>query len=52
MTNLALFDGTASTEDALARLAGRSVSMVRPRLVGGGPGEAPRTLLPGDPGYY
>jgi 8-oxo-dGTP pyrophosphatase MutT (NUDIX family) len=47
--NLALFDGAASVEDALGRLAGREVVTIRPRavVVDG----VRRILMPGDPGY-
>ena len=50
--NLALFAGAASTAEALARIEGRSVAVIRPRLVAGPDGRPERTLLPGEPGYY
>jgi hypothetical protein len=48
--NLALFTEATSVADALQRLARRQVPMIRPRMVT----EAgqPRTLLPGDPGWW
>ncbi|MBI2157151.1 MAG: NUDIX domain-containing protein [Candidatus Rokubacteria bacterium] len=49
MTNLALFDGAASAAEALARLDGRPVSTIQPRVVMVD-GER-RIFLPGDPGY-
>lgn len=50
LTNLMLFDGAASTVEALRRLDGRRVSMVRPRLVTERGSQ--RAILPGEPGYY
>jgi 8-oxo-dGTP pyrophosphatase MutT (NUDIX family) len=50
--NLALFDGAPSVAEALARLEGRVVSAIRPRLSGKDAGDAERPLLPGDPGYH
>ncbi len=50
--NLALFEGAASVAAALARLDGRVVSAVRPRLVVDAPGGGRRSLMPGDPGYF
>ena len=52
MRNLRLFEGAASTLDALGRLAGRQITVIRPRLVSGLDGAPERTLLPGDPGYF
>lgn len=49
--NIALFEGAASVTEALGRLTDRSVTAIRPRLVGG-EGPAQRSLLPGDPGYH
>lgn len=49
--NLALFEGAASVDEALARLEGRLVSTVRPPLVADAQGAGQRPLLPGDPGY-
>lgn len=47
--NLMLFDGAASADEALARLRGRVVPEVRPRvLIEGG---KRRVVIPGDPGY-
>jgi 8-oxo-dGTP pyrophosphatase MutT (NUDIX family) len=48
--NLALFAEATSTADALRRLDGIRVAMIRPRLVTDG--GQPRTILPGEPGYY
>jgi 8-oxo-dGTP pyrophosphatase MutT (NUDIX family) len=50
MKNLALFDGAGSTAEALERLGGRRVAPIRPRMVTDD--GKPRTLLPGDPGYF
>lgn len=52
MRNLKLFDGAASTAEALRRLRGRPIEMIRPRLVAGPDGTPERTLLPGDRGYF
>ncbi|MBI2160711.1 MAG: NUDIX hydrolase [Candidatus Rokubacteria bacterium] len=50
MKNLALFDGAPTAAEALARLRGRRVQTIRPRVIGEG---ATRTvLMPGDPGYF
>jgi hypothetical protein len=49
MTNLALFDGAVSAAGALARLDGRPVSTIQPRVIMDG--DTRRVLLPGDPGY-
>lgn len=50
MKNLALFDGARTAAEALARLRGRRVQTIRPRVIGEG---ASRTvLMPGDPGYF
>ena len=48
--NLALFEGAPSTSEALARLSGRTVTMIRPRVIAA-EGER-RVLLPGDPGWW
>ncbi|MGH7276339.1 MAG: NUDIX hydrolase [Candidatus Rokuibacteriota bacterium] len=48
--NLSLFDGGAAVAGALARLHGRSVPTIMPRVIG--EGAARRVLLPGDPGYF
>lgn len=50
--NIALVEGAGSVKDALARLGERTVQTIRPRLVGEGEGQTPRSLLPGDPGYH
>jgi 8-oxo-dGTP pyrophosphatase MutT (NUDIX family) len=50
--NLAVFEGATSVTAALARLEGRVVSTVRPRLVVDAPGGGQRSLMPGDPGYF
>jgi 8-oxo-dGTP pyrophosphatase MutT (NUDIX family) len=49
--NLRLFDGAASVAAALARLAGRSIPTIRPRVITD-PDGARRALMPGDPGWY
>jgi len=50
MKNLALFDGAASSAEALERLRGREIVTMRPRgLVEDG---KRRVLLPGDPGWW
>ncbi|MBI4634876.1 MAG: hypothetical protein HY727_00870 [Candidatus Rokubacteria bacterium] len=48
--NLELLGGATSTAEALRALAGRPVSMIRPRLVV--EDGVPRALLPDDPGYF
>jgi 8-oxo-dGTP pyrophosphatase MutT (NUDIX family) len=48
--NLMLFEGAPSAAAALARLAGRSVETIRPRVLE--EGGRRRVLMPGDPGYY
>ena len=48
--NLMLFTDATSASDALARLRGRTVSTVAPRVVLGSDG-ARRILMPGDPEY-
>jgi 8-oxo-dGTP pyrophosphatase MutT (NUDIX family) len=48
--NLQVFEEAACTAEALARVGERPVTPIRPRLVTN-EGQ-PRTLLPGDPGYY
>jgi 8-oxo-dGTP pyrophosphatase MutT (NUDIX family) len=50
MRNLGVFDGAVSTAEVLGRLAGLRVASIRPRMIS--EQGAPRTLLPGDPGYY
>ena len=50
--NLALFAGAPTVGEALARLEGRVVSTVRPRLVVDAAGGDQRPLMPGDPGYH
>jgi 8-oxo-dGTP pyrophosphatase MutT (NUDIX family) len=50
--NLALFQGAASAAEALARVDGRPVSTIRPRLVADPRGGGQRSLMPGDPGYF
>jgi len=49
LKSLALFDGAATAAEALARLAGRAVRTIMPKVLGEGP--ARRVLLPGDEGY-
>jgi len=48
--NLMLFEGAPSVAVALARLAGRPVETIRPRVLDDS-GKR-RVLMPGDPGYY
>ena len=48
--NLMLFEGAASAADALARLRGREVVTIRPRVIVDEHGTR-RVLNPGDPGY-
>ena len=48
--NLMLFGEATSTSDALARLRGRKVTTITPRVVFGADG-ARRILMPGDPDY-
>lgn len=48
--NLMLFDGAASAADALARLRGREVVTIRPRVFFDAQGRR-HVLNPGDPGY-
>jgi 8-oxo-dGTP pyrophosphatase MutT (NUDIX family) len=48
--NLMLFDGAVSAADALARLRGREVVTIRPRVIIDETGTR-RVLNPGDPGY-
>jgi len=47
--NLELFEGAPAAVDALARLQGRQVRTILPRVIMDG--ERRRVLLPGDPGY-
>jgi hypothetical protein len=49
ITNLGLFDGAGCAAEALARLRGRPVRTIMPRVIG--EGASRRVLLPGDPGY-
>jgi len=49
MKNLELFDGAETAAEALARLRGRRVETIRPRVIG--EGATRQVLLPGDPGY-
>ena len=51
VANLKLFDGAASVADALARLTGRPIPTIRPRVVTD-PDGSRRALLPGDAGWY
>jgi 8-oxo-dGTP pyrophosphatase MutT (NUDIX family) len=51
VANLKLFDGARSVADAIARLAGRPVPTIRPRVITDPDGKQ-RALLPGDPGWY
>ena len=48
--NLMLFDGAASTAEALERLRGRTVTTIRPKVVIDATGQR-RVFNPGDPGY-
>ena len=48
--SLAIFDGADSAADAIARLSGRAIPTIRPRLVVEN-GQR-RAILPGEPGYY
>ncbi|MGH7334922.1 MAG: NUDIX hydrolase [Candidatus Rokuibacteriota bacterium] len=52
LRNVKLFEGAVSTADALGRLDGRQIEVIRPRLISGEDGSPQRTLLPGDPGYF
>ena len=51
VANLRLFDGAASVRDGLARLAGRQIPTIRPRVITDPDGKQ-RALLPGDSGWY
>ena len=51
IANLQLFDGAASVAEALARLAGRPIPTIRPRVIENADGTR-QALLPGDPGWY
>ena len=51
VANLQLFDGAPSVAEALARLAGRPIPTIRPRVIVDANGTR-RALLPGDPGWY
>jgi 8-oxo-dGTP pyrophosphatase MutT (NUDIX family) len=51
VANLELFHGAVSVADALARLAGRPIPTIRPRVIVD-PDGTRRALLPGDPGWY
>lgn len=48
--NLALFEGARSAREAIERLAGRPIAVIRPRVVK--EGDVFRSLLPSDPGWY
>jgi 8-oxo-dGTP pyrophosphatase MutT (NUDIX family) len=48
--NLELFDGAPSAAAALARLNGREVRTILPRVIV--EGDTRRVLLPGEPGYF
>jgi 8-oxo-dGTP pyrophosphatase MutT (NUDIX family) len=48
--NLELFDGAPSTAAALARMQGRRVTTILPRVII--EGDKRRVLLPGEPGYF
>jgi 8-oxo-dGTP pyrophosphatase MutT (NUDIX family) len=50
MRNIQLFDGAATASDALARLAGRPVTTIRPRIVMRD--GVRHVLTPGDAGYW
>ncbi len=47
--NLMVFEGAAGSREALARLAGRTVPTILPKVIG--EGAERRVLLPGEPGY-
>ncbi len=47
--NLELFDGVVTAAEALARLSGRRVRTIMPRVIG--EGASRRVLLPGEAGY-
>jgi len=49
LKNLALFEGAATAAEALARVAGRAVRTIMPKVLG--EGAARRVLMPGDVGY-
>ena len=51
VANLRIFNDAASVAEALARLAGRPIPMIRPRVITDPDGKQ-RALLPGDPGWY
>jgi 8-oxo-dGTP pyrophosphatase MutT (NUDIX family) len=51
VANLRLFDDAPSVAEALARLAGRTIPTIRPRVMTDPDGKQ-RALLPGDPGWY
>jgi hypothetical protein len=48
--NLQLFDGASSSAVALARLNGREVRTILPRVII--EGDKRRVILPGEPGYF
>ena len=48
--NLQLFDGAPSSAAALARLDGREVRTILPRVIV--EGDKRRVILPGEPGYF
>jgi 8-oxo-dGTP pyrophosphatase MutT (NUDIX family) len=49
LKNLAIFEGAATAAEALARVAGRAVRTIMPKVLG--EGAARRVLMPGEPGY-
>jgi 8-oxo-dGTP pyrophosphatase MutT (NUDIX family) len=51
VANLRLFEDATSVADAVARLGGREIPTIRPRVITDADGK-PRALLPGDPGWY
>jgi 8-oxo-dGTP pyrophosphatase MutT (NUDIX family) len=51
MANLKLFEGAGSVAEALARLTGREIPTIRPRVVTD-PDGTRRALLPDDPDWY
>jgi hypothetical protein len=48
--NLQLFDGAPTIPDALARVNGREVRTILPRVII--EGDTRRVILPGEPGYF
>ena len=49
LKNLALFEGAATAAEALARVTGRAVRTIMPKVLG--EGASRRVLMPGDAGY-